>query len=62
MNRDISHSDFIGLEFQATRHAELNGHQDKPNTRALWATLVVYLVLMVGVISAVKFFVTGSVL
>lgn len=59
MNRDLSHSDFIGLEFQATRHAELN--EDKPNTRALWATLVVYLVLMVGVISAVKFFVTGVV-
>lgn len=60
MNRDISHSDFIGLEFQSTRHMEFD-HQDKPNTRALWATLVVYLVLMVGVISAVKFFVTGAV-
>jgi hypothetical protein len=61
--RDISPEDFAGLEFQATRRwMALDDHQDpQPNTRALWAVCVGYLVVMVSVISAVKYFVTGSI-
>jgi hypothetical protein len=40
----------------------LDDHQDpQPNTRALWAVCVGYLVVMVSVISLVKYFVTGSI-
>jgi hypothetical protein len=61
--RDISPEDFAGLEFQSTRRwMALDDHQDpQPNTRALWAVCVGYLGLMVLVITAAKYFVTGSI-
>lgn len=51
MNRDLT---------DLTIFAELDHEDPQPNTRALWCVCMAYLVMMVSVVTAVKFIVTGS--